>query len=146
MENKSKFIEHQIDIRIRFSEVDAMNVVWHGNYLKFFEDGREALGTEYGLHYLDFADKGYFVPIVKSSIEHLATASYGDELRVTTRLYYSRAAKIIHDYEVFNLTTNKISAKGTTMQVFVTLDKELFLTNPDFYEEWKEAQNWKTAE
>ena len=39
----------EIEIDIRFSETDAMGVVWHGNYLKFFEDGREAFGKEFGL-------------------------------------------------------------------------------------------------
>ena len=49
MRKRSKYLINQTEIAIRFSEVDAMNVVWHGNYLKFFEDGREALGEKYGL-------------------------------------------------------------------------------------------------
>ena len=41
-------------IDIRFSEVDSMHVVWHGNYAKYFEDAREAFGEKYGLDYLPF--------------------------------------------------------------------------------------------
>ena len=119
-----KYIEHEIIVNIRFSEVDAMNVVWHGNYLKFFEDGREALGKKYKLEYLHFAEMGFFVPIVKSEIEHVATVEYGHQIKVTTRLYESPAAKLIHEYEVFNLTTNKLAAKGKTLQVFVNLKKD----------------------
>lgn len=137
-----KYIEHDITVNIRFSEVDAMNVVWHGNYLKFFEDGREALGVKYNLEYLDFAEKGFFAPIVRSEIEHLAVVEYGHKIKVTTRLYESPAAKLIHEYEVFNLTTNKISAKGKTVQVFVNLKKELVLSMPEFYDEWKSKITW----
>ena len=36
-------------IEVRFSEVDSMSVVWHGNYVKYLEDGREAFGKEFGL-------------------------------------------------------------------------------------------------
>ena len=41
-------------LRVRFSEVDSMRVVWHGEYVRYFEDGREAFGEQYpGLGYLD---------------------------------------------------------------------------------------------
>lgn len=137
-----KYIEDEIIVNIRFSEVDAMNVVWHGNYLKFFEDGREALGAKYNLEYLDFAAKGFFVPIVRSEIDHLATVEYGHKIKVTTRLFNSPAAKLMHNYEVFNLTTGKLAAKGKTMQVFVNLKKELILSTPDFYQAWKSNIIW----
>src|SRR5688572_9459211 len=137
-----KYIEHEITLNIRFSEVDAMNVVWHGNYLKFFEDGREALGEKYKLNYLDFAEKGFFVPIVRSEIEHLSTVEYGHKIKVTTRLYESPAAKLIHEYVVVNLNTNRIAARGKTVQAFVNLKKELILNMPDFYKAWKSTITW----
>jgi len=137
-----KYIESEITLNIRFSEVDAMNVVWHGNYLKFFEDGREALGAKYTLEYLNIAAKGFFVPIVRSEIEHLATVEYGHKIKVTARLFDSPAAKLVHHYEVFNLTTGKLAARGKTTQVFVNLKKELILSMPDFYNEWKSTIIW----
>ena len=142
MIKRSKYIINQTEIAIRFSEVDAMNVVWHGNYLKFFEDGREALGEKYGLNYLEIAGNGFFTPIVESQIKHLATATYGDQLTVTVKFYNSPAAKIIHKYEVFNKTSNKLAAKGKTTQVFVSLEKELHLTVPSFFDKWKSQQDW----
>ena len=39
-------------IRVRFNEVDSMNITWHGHYVTFFEDAREAFGKEYNLDYL----------------------------------------------------------------------------------------------
>ena len=135
-------LSSEIKIDIRFSETDAMGVVWHGNYLKFFEDGREAFGKMHGLEYLTIFDKGFFTPIVKSEIDHKAPVYYGQVIKVITRYIPSKSAKILFEYEVINLTTFEICAIGKTMQVF--LDKEsrkLELLTPEFYSQWKEKNN-----
>jgi acyl-CoA thioester hydrolase len=64
---KHKLLSIKTETIIRFSEVDSMGVVWHGNYVKYFEDGREAFGNKYGLNYLDFHKNGILTPIVKLS-------------------------------------------------------------------------------
>ncbi len=60
----TKTLINTIKIRIRFSEVDSLKVVWHGHYLKYFEDGREAFGRQYGIGYMDFFANGIIVPLV----------------------------------------------------------------------------------
>lgn len=135
----SDMLTTEIEIDIRFSETDAMGVVWHGNYLKFFEDGREAFGKRYGLEYLTIFDKGFFTPIIRSEIDHKAPVYYGQIIKVVTKYIPTKSAKIVFDYEVFNLSANALCAVGQTIQVF--LDKEtrqLELLTPDFYQEWKE--------
>ena len=77
-----KILESTINIDVRFSETDAMGVVWHGNYLKYFEDGRESFGIKYGVEYLDIYKEGYFTPIVKSEINHKSTINYGEKILV----------------------------------------------------------------
>jgi len=132
----------EIEIDIRFSETDAMGVVWHGNYLKFFEDGREHFGKTFGLEYLKIFDEGYFTPIVKSEIDHKAPVYYGQVIKVITRYISSKSAKIMFEYDVVNITTGELCATGKTMQVF--LDKQsrtLELLIPDFYRQWKEKNN-----
>ncbi|GGB85509.1 acyl-CoA thioesterase [Dyadobacter sediminis] len=132
-------ITSEIRIDVRFSETDAMGVVWHGNYLKFFEDGREAFGKEYGLEYLTIFDNGYFTPIVKSEIEHKSPVYYGQVIQVVTRYIPAKSAKLLFEYEVINLTTGEISAIGKTMQVFLNKEtRTLELVTPDFYRNWKE--------
>jgi acyl-CoA thioester hydrolase len=133
-------LSSEIEIDIRFSETDAMGVVWHGNYLKFFEDGREAFGRQYGFEYLTIFNNGYFTPIVKSEIDHKAPVLYGQKIKVITKFVSSKAAKIMFEYEVINLSTNELCAVGKTMQVF--LDREtrvMELVTPDFYKVWKEV-------
>jgi len=139
----TRYIKNELLLKIRFSEVDAMNVVWHGNYLKFFEDGREALGTDFGLHYLDIAHQGFFVPIVRSEIDHLATVEYGHQIKVTTKLVDTPAAKIIHHYEIENVTTGQLCARGKTIQVFVNHQKQLILNTPQFFIDWKNTLKWE---
>ncbi|QRR00936.1 acyl-CoA thioesterase [Dyadobacter sandarakinus] len=135
-------IASEIEIDIRFSETDAMGVVWHGNYLKFFEDGREAFGKTYGLEYLTIFDKGYFTPIVRSEIDHKAPVYYGQVIKVITRYVPAKSAKIQFEYEVVNLTTKELCAVGKTVQVFLERETRLLeLINPDFYRQWKEDNN-----
>ena len=57
-------------IRVRFNETDPLGIVWHGYYINYFEDGREAFGRQHGISYLDGFDSGYTTPIVKSVCEH----------------------------------------------------------------------------
>ncbi|MGL1886417.1 MAG: acyl-CoA thioesterase [Reichenbachiella sp.] len=138
-----KFIEDKVEVRVRFSEVDAMGVVWHGNYLKYFEDGREQLGERYGMSYLDMANHGFVVPIVHADVNFKSPITFGQTIEITCRLYNSKAAKIIHEYEVLNLDSGQISCVGKTQQVFLNNDsRELELLYPDFYSEWKDKQEW----
>lgn len=140
---RMKVLKAEITVPIRFSETDAMGVVWHGNYLKFFEDGREEFGRQYGIDYLDVHNSGYFIPIVKSEISHKASIFYGEKARIVAILEQHDAAKINFRYEVYNETTGKLAATGFTMQVFMNAsDRTLELLKPEFYLEWEEKQAW----
>ena len=55
---------------IRFSEVDSMNVVWHGSYPLYFEDAREKFGEDYGLDYPNYFNHGYFAPLVELNFQY----------------------------------------------------------------------------
>jgi len=139
-----KFIEDSVRVRVRFSESDAMGVVWHGNYLKFFEDGRESLGEKFGMSYLDMYAQGLVVPIVGVNVNYKSPVHFGEEVEVRIKLIYTRAAKIVHHYEIWNMTTNKLSCVGQTDQVFLnekTRSLELFY--PAFYLEWFDKLNWQ---
>ena len=57
-------LTNRTTFRVRFSEIDSMQIVWHGEYVRYFEDGREAFGKQYGLDYMSIYREGYMVPIV----------------------------------------------------------------------------------
>ena len=66
-------------IKVRFSEIDSMQIVWHGEYVRYFEDGREAFGKRYGLDYMSIYREGYVVPIVDLSCQFKQSLSFGEE-------------------------------------------------------------------
>ena len=88
-----KKLVNRIEVRVRFSEVDSMAVVWHGNYVKFLEDGREAFGREHGAGYHEIYANGYHTPIVKMELNSLKPAILGDVLVIETSYVNTEAAK-----------------------------------------------------
>ena len=138
--NSKKEIDFTSEIRVRFVETDPLGIVWHGNYIQYFEDGREAFGRHHGISYLDQKDNGYASPIVKSGSEHKLPLRYGDIATVRTIYVDSPAAKMIFRYEIFN-PEGGLVCTGETVQVFVSLDSgELSLTIPEFFKEWKKKE------
>lgn len=125
-------------VRVRFVETDPLGIVWHGNYIQYFEDGREAFGRHHGISYLNQKEYGYATPIVKSSSEHKLPLRYGDVATIKTIYVDSRAAKMVFRYEVFN-QDDLLVCTGETVQVFVDHlgNGELSLTIPEFFKEWK---------
>jgi acyl-CoA thioester hydrolase len=133
-------LKETIRVKIRFSEVDSMAVVWHGNYVHFFEDAREAFGIKYGMPYLDVYHNGYYTPIVSIHCDYKSPLKYGDEALVEIIYFDTPAAKIVFKYNIYNAATGNLAATGETVQVFLSVaDNTLSLNNPAFFEEWKLA-------
>lgn len=120
------------DIEIRFSEVDMMKVVWHGAYPLYLEDAREAFGDEYGLTYEGYLDNQYYAPIVDMQIQYKFPLRYGVKARIDITYRPTEAAKIVFDYEIRDKETNLLYCKARTIQVFMDMDYNLVLLNPEF--------------
>lgn len=124
-------------IAVRFSEVDSMNIVWHGNYALYFEEAREAFGKKYGIDYLTIFGHGYYAPLVDFHVEYKRPLIYGDEARIDVIFKNCEAAKIKFEYEIYSIKNGELIAKGYTTQVFLDKQYKLVLYNPDFFIEWK---------
>lgn len=135
--NKSLKASHVFSVR--FSEVDSMNIVWHGSYSLYFEDAREEFGRQYGLGYLDIFGNGYYAPLVELSFKYKKPIIYGMECRVDITYQPTEAAKIVFEYEIRNNQTNELLATGKTVQVFMDKDYQLVWINPSFYQNWKQS-------
>lgn len=123
---------------VRFSEVDSMQVVWHGEYVRYFEDGREAFGREYpGLGYLDFYANGYTAPIVDLQLQYVSPLTVNDIAVIETRFIESPAAKLCFEYIIHRKSDGALVARGSSVQVFVNAEGNMELNNPIFFEEWK---------
>jgi len=135
--NSCAALTDRTSLRVRFSEIDSMQIVWHGEYVRYFEDGRESFGKHYGLDYMDIYGQGYMAPIVDLNCQFKQSLSFGEEAIVETRYINCDAAKILFEYTIYRATDQKVVATGSTVQVFLNLNKELELVNPEFYMEWK---------
>ena len=125
------------NIDIRFSEVDMMRVVWHGAYPLYLEDAREAFGAKYGLSYQGYLDNHHFAPIVDMQIKYLQPLRYGCNARVDITYRPMEGAKVVFDYEIRDRDSDTVYCKARTVQVFMDMDYNLVLFNPEFFEAWK---------
>lgn len=140
-----------IRIKVRFSEVDSIKVVWHGNYVAYLEDGREAFGREFGLGYMDMFEAGLTAPIVDVHLRYLKSASVNDHLVLKTTYVEARGAKLIFDYELYRLLNPTISddeafePKDSTHELILTAQTtqlwmrgdEFEVSAPEFFANWK---------
>lgn len=132
-------LEMETDLSVRFSEVDSLGIVWHGNYVIYFEDGRERFGERFGLSYADTRKHGYIVPITHIEINYKNYIKHGDKLILYTKYHISKKAEINFSYILKNAKTGKIMATGRTTQVFIKADNyKLVFSKPQFFIEIEE--------
>ena len=130
-------LTERITTRVRFDEVDALGIVWHGNYVKYLEDGREAWGRKYGIPYMTiFREHGFSVPLVKLNMDYKRPLRYEENCIIETRFINCEAAKIQLAYTIYN-EAGEVVLTAESTQVFLTTQGELQLTLPDFFAEWK---------
>jgi acyl-CoA thioester hydrolase len=132
-----KILTTRTTTRIRFCEVDSIGIVWHGNYVKYLEDGREAFGREFGLGYNEVYEFGLLIPIIKLDIDFKLQVRYGEEIVIKTTFVNEAAAKIIFDYTIYRKSDDAVVLTARSTQVFINETGLLELTNPDFYLTWK---------
>ena len=136
-------LKSRTKVQVRFNEADPLGIVWHGHYIRYFEDGREAFGNIHGLGYLEVYKQGFVIPIVSVHCEFKRSLRYGDSVIVETKYIPCEAAKMKFDYRLFNAATNELVATGSSVQVFLDKDGSILqLSNPPFFEEWKKEHGF----
>jgi acyl-CoA thioester hydrolase len=129
-------------VNVRFNEADPLGMVWHGHYIRYFEDAREAFGNKYGIGYLDFYNHGFIVPVVSVQCDYKRSLRYGEKVIVEAQYEPCEAAKLKFKYLLYDSVTNQVVATGSSIQVFLDRNTHLLqLTNPDFFDEWKRKWN-----
>lgn len=126
------FLEEKTLIRVRFNEVDAMRVVWHGYYVGYFEEARRAFGRRYGVDYTVMFEHNTPAPVVQLRVDYYAPARMSDVLEVTARLFKSEGAKLEFEYEIHRQGDTTLLAVGSSVQVFTNTAGELLLTWPPY--------------
>jgi acyl-CoA thioester hydrolase len=110
-------------IRVRYAETDQMGVVYHSNYLIWFEVGRVEFIRGLGLDYNRMEiEEGCGITVVDAHVRYRAPARYDDELVVETRLLAARGAVIKFGYRILRVTDEALLCEGETMHVCVGED------------------------
>lgn len=105
---------HECRTRVRYGETDQMGVVYHGNYLVYFEMGRTEFLRSYGLAYRALEERGIFLAVTRAELRFRASARYDDPLLIRTRILGHGPARVHFGYEVFHEATGMKLAEGST--------------------------------
>ncbi len=108
-------VEHTLTVRVRYGETDQMGVVYHANYLLYFETGRTELLRAAGVAYSELEKKGLFLVVTEASCRYRAAARYDDLLRVTTRVAGVGKARVRFEYEVHGPDGNLLTEGHTEL-------------------------------
>ncbi len=108
----------EIPIKVQFYDLDPMQVVWHGNYPRYFEQVRCELMDSIGYNFHEMDESGYVWPIVDMRIKYVRPLRFGQNIAVTaTIVEFENRLKI--DYRIRDRETNEVLTKATTIQVAV---------------------------
>lgn len=122
--------EHKIELRVRYSETDQMGVVYHGNYLPYFEVGRVEWLRNQGISYKSMEESGVALPIVNINISYKKPARYDDLLTVTTKFKNQSSVKI--EFEcLINNEKGELLTTADFILVFVDIQTGKPILPPD---------------
>ncbi len=125
----------RVELDVRFPEVDAYRVVWHGNYVLYCEVARNALCAAAGLTPAEALACGYRSPITRFEFALRRPARLDDRLEVSCTLRPPATPKLEMDYEVRRLPDRLLLATAFTQQVLLSPADELLLTFPKLLKE-----------
>lgn len=133
-----KEISETIEVRVRFSEVDPIRVVWHGSYVKYMEDAREAFGRRYGLSYMEIFNFGYYAPVYDMHLRFERSAGVDDVLLVKITWRPATGAKLCFDYSISRKSDGALLLEASTIQLFTTSEGVFEPSAPQFFKDWQE--------
>ena len=130
--------------RIRFSDVDALGIAWHGRYPAFFEEAQTELGHKCGLTYEAYRKAGIAAPVAQLHTDYFIPLHLDEFCTVTASLHWSDGARLNTEYCIRN-EKEEIACTGFTVQMFVDLGtREPLYCTPDLWEECR--KKWRAGE
>ena len=130
--NNQNHKNHERRFTVPFYDLDPMRMVWHGNYLKYFDTTRAELFYASGFDPLEYFKKtNYLFPIIKTSTKHIISLRYRDEFKCRAAVTEAEY-KIVVDFEVRLIRDNQLCTRGRSEQVAVKYpDMEILFEIPD---------------
>ena len=110
---------YETQMKVAFHDLDPMQVVWHGNYLKYFDVARFGLFADAGIDLYDYMiNRHYVFPVTRSSIKHIAPLRPFDEF-ICRGTVVEAEYKIVMDFEIRLAEDDQLCARGNSEQVAV---------------------------
>jgi acyl-CoA thioester hydrolase len=107
-------------LRVRYAETDKMGVVYHSNFVIWFEVGRVELLRQLGFQYSDMeTEDDCHIPVVDLCVRYKAPAQYDDEIVVRTQIKNVRSSLLHFSYEIFREADRILLATGETIHIIV---------------------------
>lgn len=125
------------EIQVFYGDTDMMGVIYHANYLKWFELGRNQLVEDLGFNYLNMEKQGFCCPVYEAQITYKKAVKYGDKVFVRTWIEYNDGVKTIYGYEIVN-GNGEVCAEGKTTHVIVRKDNFRPVRFRKYFPEWNQ--------
>ena len=108
--------------RVIFADTDAMGIVYHTNYIKWFEIGRNEIMRQLGLPYTEVAKLGYNLPLTKVGCHYLLAAKYDQVILIETEFDYIKRASIKFNYNIWDERKTNHLAEGYTIHACINFE------------------------
>ena len=136
-------LRRTVDRVVRFEEVDALGIVWHGRYPSYFEDGRVMLGERFDIGYMDFYQHGIIAPIKQMHVDYQRPLRFGEPFSIEAILHWSDAVRLNHEFILRN-AAGEVTTTGYTVQLLMDKQDNVLMVPPPFYQEFR--QRWQAGE
>lgn len=119
--------------KVNFYDTDAMAVVHHSNYIRWFEIGRVEFLREAGITLNQLMDGGYVFPITEVSAKYVNSAKFDDELIIETTPEALTKAKMAFTYRILRASDDTLLVTGRTQNVFTSMETGKITRLPENY-------------
>lgn len=123
-----KKIETLFEIKVEFYDLDPMNVVWHGNYVKYIEAARCDFFEKIACTYMDMKDAGFVYPVAKMEMKYINPCTFSQTLVIKTILEQLEPS-LNFKYIIYDKKTNEKLFSAKTMQICIDIDTRKTLYN-----------------
>ncbi len=127
-------VKCSVKLKVPFYDLDPLNIVWHGNYLKYFDRARQELFDHAGIDLFNYYETAHYLfPVIRSSVKHLYPLRYSEEF-ICTAILREASVKIVLDFEIRLVENGKLAATGRgeqcalfapTMEMELAIPKEI---------------------
>ncbi len=128
--------------KVQYYETDAMQVVHHSNYIRWFEEARIHLMEEYGIGYDKFEAAGILCPVVTVEAKLSQSVRFGETVRIDAAVEKNDGVRLTVNYQVVRLEDNTVCCTGKTSHCFLSKEDSRLISlkknHPDFYEKTRQ--------